>query len=198
MGSCYRCLRFPDVQVVIRAREKTSLFVTPCFAIQVCWRDSRRSESSIQRLFFSFHRRINEIRRRNASPQIQRYEFFFIFKMNLPLIFPLAFIPYSLFCQYKFSVIFFSLVVAGRKKLKYHWNHLNFAVGFLFHPENFFLSDPVTNKKKKKIRVNPPSVWYLCGIIFSCRWESNYGHTVGLVERLTALPPLRRPCVNKT
>ena len=118
MGSCYRCLRFPDVQVVIRAREKTSLFVTPCFAIQVCWRDSRRSESSIQRLFFSFHRRINEIRRRNASPQIQRYEFFFIFKMNLPLIFPLAFIPYSLFCQYKFSAIFFFAGGCRKKEIK--------------------------------------------------------------------------------
>ena len=114
--------------------------------------------------FFSFHRRINEIRRRNASPQIQRYEFFFIFKMNLPLIFPLAFIPYSLFCQYKFSVIFFSLVVAGRKKLKYHWNHLNFAVGFLFHPENFFSVTQSQTKRKKKNSTKSPvrlvSLWY--------------------------------------
>lgn len=113
--------------------------------------------------FFSFHRRINEIRRRNASPQIQRYEFFFIFKMNLPLIFPLAFIPYSLFCQYKFSVIFFSLVVAGRKKLKYHWNHLNFAVGFLFHPENFSQWPSHKQKEKKNSTKSPVrlvSLWY--------------------------------------
>lgn len=77
--------------------------------------------------------------------------------------FPLHLYRTHYFVNINFPQFFFSLVVAGRKKLKYHWNHLNFAVGFLFHPENFFSVTQSQTKRKKNSSKSPVrlvSLWY--------------------------------------
>lgn len=70
---------------------------------------------------------------------------------------------------------------------------LNFALGSVSPCE--LVSSSHWGKNIFKIRGNYIFVDYF---FFPCCWESNYGHTVGLVERLAAPAPLRKACVNKT